>query len=158
MKPKRNKVQTTKLYFSVPDLWEHFYKFEKGDKAMGKEKYCRLARHICKRLMQETIVEPYFFNIPHRLGKLKIKKTNYKVDNVDFKRTKEEGRLIINPHKKRYPIYIYQWVKSNGVPNGRYYRFRAVKGKPEEYYGREGLQKYVRDNLDNPFAVDFERL
>lgn len=135
-----------------------FYKFykknaiDKGKPYVNYTTYNKLLKEINKTIRHKIIYEAETLNVPYHLGKLYIRKfhttyseTNRKVWRVDYKATKEAGKVIY--HGEAYG-YTFKWNKWDAKLNGKkFYSFKpcrtasrmiadAINNKNLDYYNK----------------------
>lgn len=103
-------------------------------------------KSICKYILEESGE----FQLPYRLGSLRIKKTKMDYDKInhmrpDWKKTKEVGKTVyhLNDHTDGYR-YRWAWNKSSVVTVGKkLYSFYPTRTNKRE------LAKLLKDDNNN---------
>ena len=109
------------------------YKEAYGDTASDFKTYSAVVKSFNQRVMELILFEAFEFEMPYRLGSIRIKKskTYFKPKNMkpDWKKTKELGQKVyhMNDHTNSFNFRFY-WKKKNATfINKSMYSFTAAR-------------------------------
>lgn len=106
-----------------------YYK-KNSDKPVDYETFAKCIKDCNKKLLDEVVNASNDVELPYRLGKLHIAKFDRSYKNqkkwaVDFKKTKEEGRVV---YFDQDHLYKWRWCKTYTiVKNKSKYKFTASR-------------------------------
>ena len=134
----KNKIQNT---LTIKDAYKEYKKNIKVKSSVLNVDYATY-RKICETfnvlISKKILYESYEFNIPYRLGKLRIKKFKMKIIKeklrIDYKLTKQYKKAIyhLNEHTNNY-AYRWLWDKDKAITIGkRVYTFVATRDNKRE--------------------------
>ena len=138
-----------------------FFRGYRKDRKKWKNKleykeYSNIIDDFLDEVMKLIIEERYIFKLPFRLGFISVRKApiNKKKLRVDFKKTKEVGKVVyhLNMHSDNNYFYIY-WDKYNSYSNFTnmsYYKFSPVRAVSRY------MAAFIRKCSDDPFSKNYE--
>jgi hypothetical protein len=141
------------------------YKKELGANALDKKTYIKLMKEVAKEMSIEIIRNVYHISLPHRLGKLGIKKRkNNRIFNkqrLDYgKYNKSKVKLYhVNTHTQKY-YFFWDWETYDNAANftnQKCYKFTPTRGNDGET-GTRGLAAWIKHCADTPTIKDYDRL
>jgi hypothetical protein len=126
-----NEAHIFKNCIGIREAYTHY------DGPLAYPTFSQIIKSFNQRIMEKILFDNFEFELPYRLGSIRIKKRKYKkiADRklkVDFQKTKEYGQTIfhLNLHTDGY-YYRFFWKKENAVfVNKSVYSFtpaRSVK-------------------------------
>ena len=124
-----NVFTDTKTLKDAYTIYEEAY----GDTASPYKVYAAVVRSFNQRVMELILFEAFEFEMPYKLGSLRIKKTKtyFKPKNMkpDWKKSKELGTKVyhMNEHTN-YFNFRFHWKKKNAqFINKTMYSFTAAR-------------------------------
>ncbi len=100
--------------------------------------YRTVCEEFNKRVVSDILLEAGEFNLPYRLGDIRIQKKKMKIETskmkIDWKTTRESGVVVyhMNDHRDNYR-YRWYWRKKNViVQNKTLYSFTASRANKRE--------------------------
>ena len=125
------------------------YKESYGKEAIDYNTYSKLIKDFNKEVMRKILLESFEFELPYRLGTIRIKKTKSKFNpknmKPDWKKTKELGYKVyhMNEHTNFFNFRFY-WKKKKAIfKNKTLYSFVAARRNKRE------LASILKDEFRN---------
>lgn len=125
----------------VRDSWKDFNanQVKNSPLTVDYKTYRALIESFNKAMVDKILNESYEFKLPYRLGSLRIrkKKMSFKSKNalrVDYKRSRESGKLVyhMNDHRDNFN-YRWYWKKKTAiVKNKTAYSFTPTRANKRE--------------------------
>jgi hypothetical protein len=120
------------------DSYKEFKKQELGYFDIDYKTYRAINEEFNKEVVKYILMDAGEFELPYRLGSIRIQKKKMKFSpdsmKVDWKATRETGKRVyhLNDHSDNYR-YKWYWKKSNAiVQNKSLYSFTASRANKRE--------------------------
>ena len=109
------------------------YKNQYGKDAVEYSVYANVLKSFNQRVMEKILFEAFEFELPYRLGSIRIKKSKThftkKTMKVDWQKTKELGQKVyhMNDHTNNFNFRFFWKKKTATFINKSFYSFTASR-------------------------------
>lgn len=156
-------TQPVKKHFTMT-IKDFYRDFRKEEMESGKTPHTVIPYKVFRSVIEDffyeisrkIIYDNFTFMMPYSLGSIVVKafKNNLKNLNIDWKATKEHGKVVrhLNLHTFGYCFGIV-WDKSYvRFRNNTYYNFSATQSKPATKLGigKKGLSNHIIELSKDP--------
>lgn len=156
-KPKLSSYKGKNNYHMTYSITDFAVMYEK-ETGISQKLFKQVLGEFLKELRDTIIKKRYKFQMPHRLGYLRIVKRKNNTDNlkIDYKKTKELGETIyhLNRHTDRH-FFRWIWNKPKQLvtfKNNTFYSFNPVRSS------KRALSHYIFECANDPYTKDYDCL
>lgn len=129
-----------------------------GEAIKSKSLHREVVGFVFKRIWYYMFKEKWIFTAPLNFGQFYVCETVSKDGSYLDWSEKEEGKKLrrsFNYHTNGRKFFI-KWSKTLCSVNRKtYYKFLPYRGSAEEFTGKRGLAKHIKDCANDPFTKDF---